>query len=79
MEEVIQLVCVEIDLNPKVQFMSYIDPDVPETLISDYRRLKQVIINLLRNSVKFTQKGHISLKVQKKRLAYLYGDETVAI
>ena len=54
MEEVIQLVCVEVDLNPKVKFMSHIDPDVPETLISDYRRLKQVIINLLRNSVKFT-------------------------
>ena len=40
LEEVIQLVCVEVDLNPKVQFMSHIDPDVPETLISDYRRLK---------------------------------------
>jgi signal transduction histidine kinase len=55
LDEVVQLVCVEVDLNPKVQFTFKIEPDVPKVIVSDYRRLKQVIVNLMRNSVKFTR------------------------
>ena len=32
-------------------------------LLSDIRRLKQILINLLSNAIKFTEKGFISLKV----------------
>ena len=40
LEEVTQLVCVEVDLNPKVQFIKKVAPDVPDLFTSDYRRLK---------------------------------------
>ncbi|HET8932751.1 MAG TPA: response regulator [Polyangiales bacterium] len=37
--------------------------DVPEVVRSDSDRLKQVIINLLGNAIKFTEQGHIELRV----------------
>jgi len=44
--------------------LSYdIEEDIPLQLISDSSRLKQVMINLMGNAIKFTSKGNISLRV----------------
>ncbi len=40
-----------------------IENDVPEYIISDPLRLKQILINLLNNALKFTEKGSVKLKV----------------
>ncbi|MCU0378869.1 MAG: response regulator [Bacteroidales bacterium] len=44
-----------------VRFESEIDPGVPENLIGDPYRLRQIITNLLYNSLSGTQTGHISI------------------
>ncbi len=38
------------------------DPDIPETLAGDPVRLKQVLLNLASNAVRFTEKGYVSVK-----------------
>ena len=41
-----------------------LDPDLPETIVADRTRLLQVLINLMSNAVKFTERGHVLLRVQ---------------
>ncbi|HNX08809.1 MAG TPA: PAS domain S-box protein [Methanothrix sp.] len=43
-----------------------IEPDVPRQILGDLTRLTQILINLLGNAVKFTEKGGISVHVSSR-------------
>ncbi len=42
-----------------------IAPDIPETLIGDPGRIRQIVVNLLGNAIKFTHRGEIVVKAEK--------------
>lgn len=45
-----------------------IHDDVPEKLMGDSGRIRQILINLVGNSLKFTHDGHIQIRMQAERL-----------
>ncbi|MBQ1555336.1 MAG: response regulator [Clostridia bacterium] len=46
-----------------VAFIAELDPNMPATLIGDEVRIRQILINLLNNAVKFTDEGMVKLTI----------------
>ncbi len=51
----------------EIEFKVEIDKDIPEVLEGDSERISQVVLNLLKNAIKYTEKGTITLKVDRVR------------
>jgi len=60
--QVVELIKYEADAKP-IELVLDIDQQVPKFIWVDYIRLKQILINLMNNAVKFTEKGMIELHV----------------
>ena len=46
-----------------VAVVTHVDPGVPERLLIDELRIRQIVLNLVANAAKFTERGHIRIEV----------------
>ncbi len=58
---------LEMITRKNLELIVDIDPNVPEQVIADPMRLRQVLINLTSNALKFTHQGEIIIRVEPVR------------
>jgi signal transduction histidine kinase/CheY-like chemotaxis protein len=72
--DVISIIRMRV-INTKVRLVASVDSNIPCELHGDEVRIRQVIINLLTNAVKYTERGSVSFAVSGK----IEGDSTVIL
>ena len=62
LNDVISIIRMRV-IDSQINFVVNVDSNIPNALIGDETRIRQVLLNILSNAVKFTEKGFVSLVV----------------
>ncbi len=70
----------------KLDFNVDVSPDIPAELVGDEVRIKQILINVINNAIKYTKEGSVSLTVQCEKhedkicnMIYMVSDTGIGI
>lgn len=67
-EDALELVASRV--GPKeIELAGVVEPDVPQAILGDVTRLRQILVNLLGNAIKFTQSGEVVVHVSAEPFA----------
>jgi PAS domain S-box-containing protein len=55
----------QISIDKGLELTSVIAPEMPEMINSDPQRLQQILVNLVNNAIKFTEKGGINVRIYR--------------
>lgn len=61
LHEVVDMMQVRMK-EKQLKFMVQVDPQLPSVLYGDDRRIKQILLNILSNAVKYTEEGAVTLQ-----------------
>ena len=62
LNDVINLMSVRL-LDSNVNFLVDINPDLPKFLTGDSGKIRQILVNMLSNAIKYTKEGYVSFRV----------------
>jgi PAS domain S-box-containing protein len=66
-EEALDLVAHKA-ASKRLELAYLIEPNTPQTILGDITRLRQILVNLLTNAIKFTEAGEVVLSVTAKQI-----------
>ncbi len=76
-DEISELFSAKIE-EKKISFIVEIDKSLPEYILLDEIRLRQILVNLVSNAIKFTEKGFVKLKVKLENFNEAYSSLDVS-
>ncbi|MCP3874089.1 MAG: response regulator, partial [Desulfobacteraceae bacterium] len=66
LEYAVDILAIKAD-EKNLELTNFVSPDLPCDLIGDPGRLRQIILNIVGNAIKFTSKGEVSIVVESKK------------
>jgi signal transduction histidine kinase/phosphopantetheine adenylyltransferase len=72
-EDVLDLFASKVH-NHEIKLLSNIDPEIPAMLVGDLTRIRQVLVNLVSNALKFTDAGDIIVAAELGSMRNSYGE-----
>ena len=74
--EVYDVIHPQVHSKP-LEFTVFIDPEIDLQIVGSAEHVRQILVNLCANAVKFTEIGHVALRVSGSRI-HVYGPQTLA-
>lgn len=69
LEECIDLLAIQA-VNKKIELAYFIEDNTPSIILGDETRLRQILVNLITNAVKFTAKGEVLVNVSSQQIPW---------
>jgi signal transduction histidine kinase/CheY-like chemotaxis protein len=72
-------------MEKNIEFIYDIEPNLPKKFIGDQLRIGQILVNIVTNAIKFTEKGEVVLKIEsvdidnKPHLAFAISDSGIGL